>query len=179
MEGLAEELARAGLATFRYQFPYMERGRRHPDPQPVLLETVVAAVEAAARTEPDLSLVAGGKSMGGRMTSQAAARTPLAGVRGLVFYGFPLHSAGRPSVSRAAHLGDVAVPMLFLQGTRDALADPELIRSTCAELGNRAELLFWEGADHGFAVPKRSGKTAADLLRELAEATGRWVTGLP
>ncbi len=179
MEGLAEELTRAGLATFRYQFPYMERGQRRPDPQPVLLETVVAAVAAAGRSEPELSLVAGGKSMGGRMTSLAAARAPLAGVRGLVFYGFPLHTAGRPSVSRAAHLGEVTVPMLFLQGTRDALADPELIRSTCAGLGNRAELLFWECADHGFAVPKRSGKTAADVLRELAEATGWWARGLP
>jgi predicted alpha/beta-hydrolase family hydrolase len=179
MEGLAGALARTGLATFRYQFPYMERGQRRPDPQPVLLETVGAAVEAAALAEPRLALVAGGKSMGGRMTSLAAARRPLPGVRGFVFYGFPLHPAGRPSVSRAAHLPEVRVPMLFLQGSRDALADPALIRDTCAGLGDRADLLFWDGADHGFAVPKRSGKTAADVLRELAEATSQWAKKLP
>lgn len=175
MEALAEALAQSGVATFRYQFPYTERGQRRPDPQTVLLETVAAAVEAAGRSDPALPLAAGGKSMGGRMTSLAAARGMLAGVRGLVFFGFPLHTAGRPSVSRAAHLPEVPVPMLFLQGTRDALAEPELIRATCAGLGGRAEILFLEGADHGFAVLKRNGKTAAEVISELASATARWL----
>ncbi len=148
MEAIAARLAARGIATFRYQFPYMERGRGGPDPQPVLLSTVRAAVLAAARAAPDLPLLAGGKSMGGRMTSMTAAESELDGVRGLVFFGFPLHAAGRPSAGRADHLENVRVPMLFLQGTRDKLAELDLLRPVCARLGGRASLHVVEGGDH-------------------------------
>jgi predicted alpha/beta-hydrolase family hydrolase len=172
---MASQLAGAGVATLRYQFPYSEAGGRRIDPKPVLLATVRACVTAAHEAAPELPLYAGGKSMGGRMTSNAHAVTPLAGVRGLVFFGFPLHPAGHPGIERAEHLKRVNVPMLFLQGTRDALADLDLLRPICAQLGPRAKLHVVEGADHGFAVLKRSGRTNDEVLTELAWKAAEWM----
>jgi uncharacterized protein len=171
---LAEELAGAGVATFRYQFPYMEQRRRVPDSPAVLTATVVAAVRAAAEAALGLPLLAGGKSMGGRMTSQAAAQQALEGVRGLVFFGFPLHPPNRPGTKRAEHLEKVGVPMLFLQGTRDAFADLTLLRPICRQLGSRATLHIVEGADHSFHVLKNSGKTDGEVLQKLAQTTASW-----
>ena len=178
MEALAEELARAGVATLRYLFPYMEERRKVPDKPAVLTATVVAAVRAAAGVAPDLPLLAGGKSMGGRMTSQAAAEHPLEGVRGLVFFGFPLHPPKQPATKRAEHLARVTVPMLFLQGTRDELADLKLLKPICKKLGERATLHVIETADHSFHVLKKSGRCDADVLRELAETTAKWAEGI-
>jgi uncharacterized protein len=174
MEMLADELAGVGAATLRYQFPYMEERRRVPDPPAVLTATVAAAVRAAAEAAPGLPLLAGGKSMGGRMTSQAAAQHPLNGVRGLVFFGFPLHPPNRPGTKRADHLAKVTIPMLFLQGTRDTFADLKLLRPVCAKLGSRAMLHIIETADHSFHVLKSSGRNDAEVLRELAETTVSW-----
>ena len=177
MSKLANELADVGVATLRYQFPYMEERRKVPDAPAVLTGTVVAAVRAASKAAPGLPLLAGGKSMGGRMTSQAAAQQPLEGVRGLVFFGFPLHPPNRPGTKRAEHLAKVTVPMLFLQGTRDTLADLKLLRPICAELGKRATLHVIETADHSFHVLKKSGHSDEEALRELAETTARWAEG--
>lgn len=174
LAAVAEALAQRGVATLRYQFPYTEAGGRRPDPPGVLQATVRAAVAAAAATAPDLPLLAGGKSLGGRMTSAAAARTSLPGVRGLVFLGFPLHAPNRPGTERAEHLDDVTIPMLFLQGTRDALADLELMRTVCTRLGRRATLHVVEGGDHSFAVLKRSGRTEAEVMDELADTIAAW-----
>ena len=174
MEKLAGELAAVGVATFRYQFPYMEQKRRVPDAPGVLTATVVAAVRAAAELAPGLPLLAGGKSMGGRMTSQAAAQQPLEGVQGLVFFGFPLHPPNKPGTKRAEHLAKVTIPMLFLQGTRDALADLKLLRPVCAKLGPRATLHVIEGADHSFHVLKSSGRTDEQVMHELAETAASW-----
>lgn len=174
MDSIAHALARRGIATLRYQFPYMEAGGRRPDPPAVLEATVRAAVAAAARIAPDLPLVAGGKSMGGRMTSGAAARHSLPGVTGLVFLGFPLHPPKRPGDTRADHLRDVALPMLFLQGTRDTLADLDLITRVCERLGPRASLHVVEGGDHSFAVLKRSGRSEAEVMDELGDAVVEW-----
>ena len=174
MEKLAGELAGVGVATLRYQFPYMEARRRVPDAPAVLTATVVAAVRAAAEAAPGLPLLAGGKSMGGRMTSQAAAQRPLDGVRGLVFFGFPLHPPNQPGTKRADHLAKVAMPMLFLQGTRDTFADLQLLRPVCTKLGSRATLHVIETADHSFHVPKKSGRTDPEVLRELAEKAASW-----
>jgi predicted alpha/beta-hydrolase family hydrolase len=174
MEAIASALAARGVASLRYQFPYTEAGARRPDPPAVLEATVRAAVAAAARVAPDLPLIAGGKSMGGRMTSGAAARAPLPGVAGLVFLGFPLHRPKQPSEDRAAHLRQVTLPMLFLQGTRDELADPGLITGVCARLGPLATLHVVEAADHGFEVLKRSGRTDAEVLEELADTVVSW-----
>ena len=178
MEKLANELAGVGMATLRYQFPYMEERRRAPDPPTVLMATVVAAVRAAAEAAPGLPLLAGGKSMGGRMTSQAAAQHVLDGVRGLVFFGFPLHPPKQPGTKRADHLAKVTVPMLFLQGTRDTLADLKLLRPVCAKLESRATLHVIETADHSFHMLKRSGRSDAEVLRELAETTASWADGI-
>jgi predicted alpha/beta-hydrolase family hydrolase len=178
MEKLADELASVGVATFRYQFPYMEERRRVPDVPAVLTATVVAAVRAAAEATPGLPLLAGGKSMGGRMTSQAAAQCPLDGVRGLVFFGFPLHPPNRPGTKRADHLGKVTIPMLFLQGTRDTLADLKLLRPVCSKLGSRSRLHVIEKADHSFHVLKSSGRSDAEVLRELAETAASWAEGM-
>jgi uncharacterized protein len=182
MESLAGELAGVGLATLRYQFPYMEQRRRVPDKPAVLTATVAAAVRAAAKMAPGLLLLAGGKSMGGRMTSQAAAEHPLDGaldgVRGLVFFGFPLHPPNRPGTKRADHLTKVTAPMLFLQGTRDTLADLALLRPICAKLGPRATLHVVETADHSFHVLKSSGRNDAEVLRELAETVVSWAEGM-
>lgn len=174
MEAIAAALAERGIASLRYQFPYTEAGARRPDPPAVLEATVRAAVSAAAEAAPGLPLIAGGKSMGGRMTSGAAARRPLPGVAGLVFLGFPLHRPKQPSEDRAAHLSQVTVPMLFLQGTRDELADLGLITGVCARLGSLATLHVVEGADHGFEVLKRSGRTDAEVLEELADTVVTW-----
>ena len=174
METIAGLLAARRLATFRYQFAYMERGRRRPDPQPILLTTVRSALAAAVAEAPGLPIFAGGKSMGGRMTSLAAAASPLERVRGLVFFGFPLHSSGRPSTDRADHLAEVGRPMLFLQGTRDRLADLELLGPVCEELGPAATLHVVDGADHSFQVLKRSGRSADEVLEELVDTTERW-----
>jgi predicted alpha/beta-hydrolase family hydrolase len=174
MEAASACLAGHGIATLRYQFPYMEAGSRRPDVRATLLATVRAAAALAAATAPDLPLFAGGKSMGGRMTSLAAAEAPLAGVRGLVFFGFPLHPAGRPSIERAGHLARVTVPMLFLQGTRDQLAEIDLLRPVCAGLGDRATLHVVEGADHSFHMLKRSGRSDQEVLAELARTVAKW-----
>src|SRR5712664_761290 len=174
MEKLAGELAGVGVATLRYQFPYMEARRRVPDAPAVLTTTVVAAVRAVAEAAPGLPLLAGGKSMGGRMTSQAAAQRPLDGVRGLVFFGFPLHPPNQPGTKRADHLAKVAMPMLFLQGTRDTFADLQLLRPVCTKLGSRATLHVIETADHSFHVLKKSGRGDPEMLRELAEKAASW-----
>jgi len=182
MENVAAEFASVGVTTLRYQFPYMEQRRRIPDKPAVLTATVAAAVREAAKMAPGLPLLAGGKSMGGRMTSQAAAEHPLDraldGVRGLVFLGFPLHPPNRPGTKRADHLAKVTVPMLFLQGTRDTLADLTLLRPICAKLGPQATLHIVETADHSFHVLKSSGKSDAEVLRELAETVVSWAEGL-
>jgi hypothetical protein len=174
MEKLARELAAVNVATLRYQFPYMQERRRVPDPPSVLTATVVAAVRAATEAAPNLPLFAGGKSMGGRMTSQAAAQGLLETVNGLVLFGFPLHPPKRPGTKRAEHLAKVRIPMLFLQGTRDTLADLTLLRPICAELGSRATLHVIETADHSFHVLKSSGKSDAGVSRELAETEASW-----
>jgi uncharacterized protein len=178
MEMLAEEFAGVGIATLRYQFPYMEERRRVPDAPAMLTATVVAAVRAAAQAAPGLPLLAGGKSMGGRMTSQAAAQHGLGGVRGLVFFGFPLHPPRQPGTKRADHLAKVTIPMLFLQGTRDTFADLKLLRPVCAKLGSRATLHVVETADHSFHVLKSSGRDDAEVLRELAETAASWAEGI-
>ncbi len=178
MEAIAQHLADQHLATFRYQFPSMEKGSRRPDSKPTALATVRAAVSEAARVAGDLPIVAGGKSFGGRMTSLAAADAQLPSVRGLVFLGFPLHPAGKPGTDRADHLSQVGVPMLFLQGTRDQLADLDLLRPICRELPQQPTLHIVEGADHSFHVLKRSGRSDRDVLEEIARATAGWVEGL-
>lgn len=173
LESMAKGLATRGMATLRYDFPYRERGSRRPDPPGMLEATVRAAVTKAAELTPDLPLLAGGKSMGGRMTSRAAARELLPGVHGIVFLGFPLHAAGRPSTERAEHLADVELPMLFVQGTRDKLAELELLRPICRGLA-RAKLHVVDGADHSFHVLKGSGRTDADVLEEVAQTVAAW-----
>jgi predicted alpha/beta-hydrolase family hydrolase len=175
MASVANELATRAVGTLRYQFPYMERGTKRPDSPKAAHAAVRAAVAEAARRCPDLPLFAGGKSFGGRMTSQAQAAEPLPGVRGLVLLGFPLHPAGRPSRERAGHLADVRVPMLFLQGTRDELARWDEIEPVCEALGARATLRPFEGADHSFRVPARSGRTDAQVRGELADAIVAWI----
>lgn len=175
MEASSRALLARGIATFRYNFPYMERRSGGPDHRAVLLRTVRAAVNAAAAELAGTPLLAGGKSMGGRMTSEAQAESPLPGVEGLIFVGFPLHRPKQPSTERARHLSDVDLPMLFLQGTRDEMADLELIRTSVGDLGPRATLHVVEGADHGFNVLKRSGRDHAAVLEELADRIDRWV----
>ncbi len=175
MAAVAAGLAERGIATLRYQFPYMEQRARRPDPPKLAHATVRAAAAAAARLAPALPLVAGGRSFGGRMTSQAQAASPLPGVRGLAFLGFPLHPAGRPSDERAEHLFDVQVPMLFLQGTRDALADVKLLAPLTQRLGERASLRLIQDADHSFHVPARSGRKDADVRREMLDGLAAWL----
>ena len=178
MEAISARLAALGIATLRYQFPYMEAGSRRPDARAALLATVRAAVAAARFAAPDLPLLAGGKSMGGRMTSLAAAEAALPGVRGIVFVGFPLHPAGRPSTERADHLERVDLPLLFLQGERDQLGGLDLLRPLCARLGTRATLHVIPTADHGFHVLKSSGRTDGDVLYELARTVAAWAATL-
>jgi len=178
LETVATELEQLHIATLRYQFPYVERQSRRPDPPELCHATVRAAVAAAAIAAPGLPLFASGKSFGGRMTSQAQARSPLPGVQGLAFLGFPLHPAGKPSTTRAEHLVQVSVPMLFLQGTRDELADLRLIETVSAGLGSRATLRIFDQADHSFHVPARSGRTDGEVLGELAAAIRDWIDAL-
>jgi len=175
MIAIAEGLSRLGVATLRYQFPYMEAGRKRVDAPAVAHLTVRAAVEAARDRAAVVPLFAGGKSFGGRMTSQAQARSPLDGVRGLVFFGFPLHPAGKPSVERAAHLSEISVPMLFVQGTRDALAEAALLQGVVAALGARARLQPIPEADHSLHVPAKSGRKDAEVLDEALAAAAAWM----
>ncbi len=178
MQAVAEQLATQKIATFRYQFPYMEKGKKSPDSQTTLRATIVSAVETAKKAARGLPLLAGGKSMGGRLTSLVAAEGRLPDVQGLIFFGFPLHAAGKPSSERGAHLAEVTVPMLFLQGTRDRLAELDYITPLCRSLGKRATLHVVEGGDHSFHVLKRSGRTDEDVQNELGETVGSWVSGL-
>jgi uncharacterized protein len=178
MEAVAEGLCDRGIATLRYQFPYMEKGSKRPDAPAIAQGTVRAAVAEAGRCCPGLTLIAGGKSFGGRMTSQAQAAAALAGVRGLAFLGFPLHPAGKPSSDRAKHLVDVHVPMLFLQGTRDSLAEVALIEPVVKHLGKSATLHLVDGADHSFHVLARSGRNDRDALREILDVFAGWIGDL-
>jgi predicted alpha/beta-hydrolase family hydrolase len=178
MANVADGLATRGIATLRYQFPYMEQGSKRPDPPKLAQATVRAAVAEASRFAPGLPLIAGGKSYGGRMTSQAQAEAPLSGVLGLAFLGFPLHAAGRPSSDRAAHLAEVKIPMLFLQGTRDALAEVKLMRALAKQLGAHATLILFQDADHSFHVPARSGQTDEKVRATMLDALARWIDAL-
>lgn len=177
MEGHAQRFAERGIATVRYNFAYIQSGRRRPDPPKVLTATVRSAVAAAAKLVPELPLIAGGRSMGGRMTSNAAAEAPLPGVLGIAFLAFPLHPAKKPGTARAAHLERVELPMLFLQGTRDQLADLTLLEPICSSLpGATVEIL--EGADHSFGVLKRSGRTDEEVQAQITDAVERWAREL-
>jgi len=176
MAALADGLAERGIATLRYQFPYMERRSRRPDPPAIAQAAVRAAWAEAARLAGRLPLFAGGKSYGSRMTSQAHALAPLPGVRGLVFFAFPLHPAGKPAVARAEHLREVEIPMLFLQGTRDALAELDLLQPMVKALGRRAKLILAQDADHAFHVPARTGRKDEDVLAALLDAAAAWMT---
>jgi len=180
MTGVAQSLARHGVASFRYQFPYMEQGKGAPNPQSILVETVRSAIDAAREYSGDLPLIAGGKSLGGRMTSTAASEEALPGIRGLVFFGFPLHAPGKPSHERGEHLFKVGLPLLFLQGTRGKLADLTLLRPLCDRLRakGQAELHVIDGADHSFHVPKKSGRTDEDVLEELGKVVADWASNL-
>jgi uncharacterized protein len=175
MERVAADLCDRDVATFRYQFPYMEKDSRRPDTPGVAHAVVRAAVEEAARRCPGLALFAGGKSFGGRMTSQAQASAPLPGVRGLAFLGFPLHPAGKPSDTRARHLSDVDLPMLFIQGTRDKLAEPLLLQALVKRLGASASLNPVQGADHSFHVLARTGRNDDDVIREVVDTLAIWI----
>jgi uncharacterized protein len=177
LQRIAEALAEASVATFRFQFPYTQAGRRRPDEAGVLRGAVRAAVEAASEAAPDLPMIAGGKSMGGRMTTQAQAEAPLPGVRGIALIGFPLHPARRPAISRAEHLSRIDVPLLFLQGTRDELAELLLLRPIVSAL-RRAQLRVIEGADHSFHVLRRTGRSDQEVVAELAAAVADWGMGL-
>jgi uncharacterized protein len=174
MAAIAAGLAERGIATLRYQFSYMERGSKRPDPPQLAQATVRAAVAAAHSALPKLPLIAGGKSFGGRMTSQAQAAAPLPDVRGLAFLGFPLHPAGQPSAERAKHLFDVKVPMLFLQGTRDSLAALDKIQPLCRSLGSRATLTLFADADHSFHVPARTGRKDTQVMTQVLDAFAAW-----
>jgi predicted alpha/beta-hydrolase family hydrolase len=176
MRRVAEALEVRGIATHRYEFPYMQARKSRPDPPAVAEAAVRAAVAEAAGAVPGVPIFAGGKSFGGRMTSQAQASGPMPGVRGLAFFGFPLHPPGRPGTSRAEHLAAVDVPMLFLQGTRDEFAQLDLLQRVVRDLGDRATLHLVDEGDHSFKVPKRTGKTEIDVMNELADAFQQWVS---
>jgi len=178
MAAVAAGLAERGIATLRYQFPYMEKGGKRPDPPAIAHAAVRAAVALGRERAPRLPLFAGGRSFGGRMTSQAQAAEPL-GVRGLIFFAFPLHPANKPSPERAKHLSDVQIPMLFLQGTRDALAFLDELKPVCAALGDRATLKLFEDADHSFHVPARSGRTDAQVRGEMLDFVVTWIDRIP
>lgn len=175
MAEVATGLAEREIATLRYEFPYMERGSKHVDPPEVARATVRAACAKAAQRYPDVPLFAGGKSFGGRMTSQAQAEAPLPGVRGLIFLGFPLHPPGKPSIDRAAHLSSVKVPLLFLQGTRDEFAQLDLLQPLVKKLGSVATLKLFDDADHSFKVPARSGRKPSEVFAELLDAIASWI----
>ena len=175
MESNAQGLAARGIATLRYQFPYMEKGGKRPDPPKVAHAAVRAAAAEAAKLAPDLPLFAGGRSFGGRMTSQAQADSALPGVRGLAFLGFPLHPAGKPGTERADHLSRVQIPMLFVSGSRDALAEIDLLRPVVAAIGDRATLHVIDQADHSFKVAANSGRTPAETEAEALDALATWM----
>jgi predicted alpha/beta-hydrolase family hydrolase len=179
METVATGLCDRGIATLRYQFLYMEKGSKRPDAPAIAHAAVRAAVKEAARCCAGLPLIAGGRSFGGRMTSQAQAIAPLAGIRGLAFLGFPLHPAGKPSVARAAHLSELKIPMLFLQGTRDSLAEMSLLEPVVNGLGGLASLHAVQEADHSFHVLARSGRNDAEVMNEVLDALSAWIGGLP
>jgi predicted alpha/beta-hydrolase family hydrolase len=174
LAAVAKELAALGIATLRYQFPYMEKGSKRPDPPPLCHATVRAAVAKARELAPSLPMFAGGRSFGGRMASQAQAASALPGVHGLIFLGFPLHPAGRPSDERADHLAKVQVPMLFLQGTRDELAQLDLLQHLVQQLGQRATLRLFEQADHSFHVPASSGRKDAEVRAQMLQVLADW-----
>jgi len=176
---VTDALAARQIATYRYEFPYMRAGKNRPDPPAIAEATVREAVAEAARVAPGLPIYAGGKSFGGRMTSQAQAKQPLPGVRGLVFLGFPLHAPGRPGTPRADHLASVDIPMLFLQGTRDEFAQLDLLQQVVTGLGQRATLHLIEEGDHSFKVPKRTGKSESDVMNEVATTIQQWLLGSP
>ena len=178
MSAVASGLAGRGIATLRYQFPYMDKGSKRPDPPAIAHTAVRAAIASAAKHYPGLPLIAGGKSFGARMTSQAQAKAPLDGVRGLAFFGFPLHPAGKPSSERADHLAEVKIPMLFLQGTGDKLAELDLLKPVAKKLGARATLHLVEAADHSFHVPARSGRKDAEVMTELLDTFAAWAGAL-
>lgn len=175
LSAISDGLAERGIATLRYNFLYMERGSKRPDAPVLAHQAVRAAVDEASRLAPKLPLFAGGKSFGGRMTSQTQALAPLPQVRGLVFFGFPLHPAGKPSDERAKHLGDIQIPMLFLQGTNDALAELDLLNPVVKKLGRRATLTLSEHADHSFHAPAKSGRKDSEVLAEICDAAARWM----
>lgn len=175
MAAIADGLAERGIATLRYNFLYMERGPGRPDSPALAHQAVRAAVAKASELAPELPLFAGGKSFGGRMTSQAQALDPLPHVRGLIFFGFPLHPAGKPSDERAKHLDDVAIPMLFLQGTNDALASLDLLKPVAKKLGKRATLALFDPADHSFHVPAKSGRKDSEVLAEILDTAAAWI----
>ena len=177
MAAVAKGLAARGISTLRYEFPYMERGSKRPDTPAVAHARVREAVEDAIRRAPKLPIFAGGKSFGGRMTSQAQSAQPMPGVKGLVFFGFPLHPPGKPSDERAAHLAQVTVPMLFLQGTRDEFAQLELLQPVVAKLAKAATLELFDDADHSFHVPARTGRKDADVREEMLDRAARWMRG--
>ena len=179
LTAVAKGLGERGIATLRYNFPYMDRGSKRPDTPKVAQAAVREAVAIAAGAAPKLPLFAGGKSFGGRMTSQAQAAEPLPGVRGLVFLGFPLHAPGNTSDERGAHLFDVKVPMLFLQGTHDDFAKMELLKPLVKRLGGRATLTTFEDADHSFHVPARTGRKDAEVLQELLDEMAKWISRQP
>jgi predicted alpha/beta-hydrolase family hydrolase len=175
MEDTAAKLAELGVATLRYQFPYMEKRTKRPDSESMLTDTVHAAVAAAKKVAGDLPLFAGGKSMGGRMTSLAAAMQPLDGVRGLIYLGFPLHAVGKPGAERGAHLAEIKLPMLFLQGSRDALADLKLLKPLCRKLGKGVELFIIDGGDHSFHMLKSAKRSDEEALGEAVKKAARWI----
>jgi predicted alpha/beta-hydrolase family hydrolase len=178
MESNARGLADRGIATLRYQFLYMEKGSKRPDPPPLAHAAVRAAAAEAVKLAPDLPLFAGGRSFGGRMSSQAEAKAPLPQVRGLIFLGFPLHPAGKPSVDRAEHLADVQIPMLFVSGSRDALAEMDLLKPLVDRLGERATLHVVDQADHSFNVQAKRGRTSADAEAEALDTMAQWMVKL-
>ena len=175
MEQLCVKLAERSVATLRYQFPYMEKGVKRPDTEAILTATVRSAAGATKKFARGMPIFAGGKSMGGRMTSLAAAKESLDGIKGLIFFGFPLHAVGKPSAERGKHLGEVDVPMLFLQGSRDTLADLKLLRPLCRKLGKRGELFVVEGGDHSFHMLKSSGRSDDEVSGEVVEKAAEWV----
>jgi predicted alpha/beta-hydrolase family hydrolase len=175
MEEVAAKLADRNVATLRYQFPYMENGSKRPDPRSALTASVRAAVAVARSYAGELPLFAGGKSMGGRMTSLAVAAEPLDGVRGLIFFGFPLHAAGKPGAERGQHLTQIKIPMLFLQGSRDALAELKLLKPLCAKIGKRAELFIIDGGDHSFHMLKSAGRSDSEVLGDVVRKAAGWM----